>query len=253
MREIKCAEQSFTVRMALAKLGNISDIPPPNIDDQSDYFNMNAKWLSPEERDAMIKKQEEIRRQKEENKYKITIDFAGRKVISDQDLIEEENKRFQDEILRLKEEFQPRHSSDFRKPAPTSTVAAPAADKKGASPSTTQKLQVQATVVADDRSEHDESFLASVGTFYNPHVKMRPKFVKAEGVEEFNPNEKTPIKSQFPLVQLKASKAEKAEKAKEAKISRTKQLRQAKLANRVQHELFGEQLGQFIDFDQIAK
>jgi hypothetical protein len=54
-------------------------------------------------------------------------------------------------------------------------------------------------------------------------------------------------------VQLKASKAEKAEKAKEAKISRTKQLKQAKLASRVQHELFGEQLGQFIDFDQVAK
>ncbi len=214
---------------------------------------MNAKWLSPEERDAAIKKQEEIRRQREENKYKITIDFAGRKVISDQDLIEEENKRFQDEIIRLKEEFQPRHGSDFRNPAPAPSVSPSAGEKKGASPSPAQKTQTQTSVVPDDRSEHDETFVSTIGTYFNPHVKMRLKFVKAEGAEEFNPSEKVPIKSQFPLVQLKASKAEKAEKAKEAKVSRTKQLRQAKLANRVQHELFGEQLSQFIDFDQIAK
>lgn len=212
---------------------------------------MNAKWLSPEERDAAIKKQEEIRRQKEENKYKITIDFAGRKVISDQDLIEEENKRFQDEIIRLREEFQPRHGSDFRKPAPAPEKVP--ADKKGSSPSSAQKAQAQTSVVPDDRSEHDETFVSSVGTYFNPHVKMRPKFVKAEGAEDYDPNEKVPIKSQFPLVQLKANKAEKAEKAKEASVSRTKQLKQAKLASRVQHELFGEQLGQFVDFDQVAK
>ena len=222
-------------------------------DDQSDYFNMNAKWLSPEERDAAIKKQEEIRRQKEENKYKITIDFAGRKVISDQDMIEEENKRFQDEIIRLREEFQPRHGSDFRKPAPAPSTSPAPAEKKGSSPSPAQKTQAQTSVVPDDRSEHDETYVSSIGTYFNPHVKMRPKFVKAEGADDYNPNEKVPIKSQFPLVQLKASKAEKAEKAKEAKISRTKQLKQAKLASRVQHELFGEQLGQFIDFDQVAK
>jgi hypothetical protein len=121
---------------------------------------MNAKWLSPEERDAAIKKQEEIRRQKEENKYKITIDFAGRKVISDQDMIEEENKRFQDEIIRLREEFQPRHGSDFRKPAPAPSTSLAPAEKKGSSPSPAQKTQAQTSIVPDDRSEHDETYVS---------------------------------------------------------------------------------------------
>jgi hypothetical protein len=243
--------------VSISKKGNIFLIIL--LDDQSDYFDMNAKWMSPEERDSMIKKQEELRRQKEENKYKVTIDFAGRKVISDQDLIEEENKRFQDEILRLKEEFQPRHGSDFRKPSEAPTAVAAPAEKKSASPSPAHKNEEKTAVVADTASDHGDSQLFNAGAYFNPHVKMRPKFVKAEAAERYDPNEKVPIKSQFPLVQLKVKKTDKAdqieksEKTTATKISRTKQLRQEKLAKRVQHELFGEQLMQFVDFDQIAK
>lgn len=60
------------------------------IDDESDYFNTNSKWLNQEQRSKLEKKQEEIREKRFGSKIgkTFTLDFAGRKVIDEQKTID---------------------------------------------------------------------------------------------------------------------------------------------------------------------
>ena len=56
------------------------------IDDESDYFNVdNNKWLTPQQREALKKKKEELHEDKYKSRLdrKITFDFAGRQVIEE--------------------------------------------------------------------------------------------------------------------------------------------------------------------------
>jgi hydrogenase maturation factor HypF (carbamoyltransferase family) len=53
-------------------------------DDQADYFSTN-QWLNPQERELvekMKKKEEEMKKERAARKQKITLDFAGRKIIA---------------------------------------------------------------------------------------------------------------------------------------------------------------------------
>ena len=52
------------------------------IDDQADYYNMN-QWISSDDREKFMKKQEEFDRLKNEKskKSKLSFDFAGRSII----------------------------------------------------------------------------------------------------------------------------------------------------------------------------
>merc|ERR1719270_3202883 len=61
------------------------------IDDESDYFNVdNNKWLTPEQREAMKKKKEELHEEKHKSRLdrKITFDFAGRKIVEEDHRVE---------------------------------------------------------------------------------------------------------------------------------------------------------------------
>jgi hypothetical protein len=53
-------------------------------DDQADYFDM-SKWLSPEERKNIQEKEKKIADEREGNKNRITIDLAGRRVLTGND------------------------------------------------------------------------------------------------------------------------------------------------------------------------
>ncbi len=56
------------------------------IDDESDYFNTNSKWLSQKEKILLKEKEEKLREKKNGSKINksFTFDFAGRKIIDDQ-------------------------------------------------------------------------------------------------------------------------------------------------------------------------
>ena len=61
------------------------------IDDESDYFNVdNNRWLTPQQREALRKKKEELQNEKHKSRLdrKITFDFAGRKVVEEEDVVE---------------------------------------------------------------------------------------------------------------------------------------------------------------------
>ena len=53
------------------------------IDDESDYFSVDSKWLSKADREALRKREEELRSQRHASRKdrKVTLDFAGRRVI----------------------------------------------------------------------------------------------------------------------------------------------------------------------------
>lgn len=56
------------------------------LDDESDYFATDSnQWLSPSEREKLRKKEEELReiRHASRRDRKITLDFAGRRVIEE--------------------------------------------------------------------------------------------------------------------------------------------------------------------------
>lgn len=58
------------------------------IDDECDYFSTNStKWMSSKERDTFKKKEQELQEKRHESRRnkKVTLDFAGRKVIEDND------------------------------------------------------------------------------------------------------------------------------------------------------------------------
>ncbi|KAK3584707.1 hypothetical protein CHS0354_036484 [Potamilus streckersoni] len=55
------------------------------IDDESDYFSTDSKWLSDSERAALKKREEELRAQRFASRKdrKVTLDFAGRRVVEE--------------------------------------------------------------------------------------------------------------------------------------------------------------------------
>ena len=73
------------------------------IDDESDYFNVDTnKWLTPEQREAMRRKKEELQQEKHKSRLdrKITFDFAGRKVVEEEDQ-SEYNMNDDKEMMKL--------------------------------------------------------------------------------------------------------------------------------------------------------
>ena len=61
------------------------------IDDESDYFNVdNNRWLTPQQREALKKRKEELQQEKHKSRLdrKITFDFAGRKVVEEDNVVE---------------------------------------------------------------------------------------------------------------------------------------------------------------------
>ena len=57
------------------------------IDDESDYFSVDSnKWLSKADREALRKREEELRAQRHASRKdrKVTLDFAGRRVLEEE-------------------------------------------------------------------------------------------------------------------------------------------------------------------------
>ena len=57
------------------------------IDDESDYFSSGSQWLSDWERQALQAKEERLREMQQDSRRnkKITLDFAGRRVIEEEE------------------------------------------------------------------------------------------------------------------------------------------------------------------------
>ncbi|CAF0978379.1 unnamed protein product [Brachionus calyciflorus] len=61
------------------------------IDDESDYFNTNSKWLSQQQRGQLEQKEQEMRNKRFGSKLQnqtFTIDFAGRKIVSEKQSVD---------------------------------------------------------------------------------------------------------------------------------------------------------------------
>ncbi|XP_049814796.1 activating signal cointegrator 1 [Schistocerca nitens] len=58
------------------------------IDDESDYFSSNSSWLTKEEREKLQKLEAEMRAKRHSSRLdrKVTLDFAGRKVVEEDDM-----------------------------------------------------------------------------------------------------------------------------------------------------------------------
>lgn len=66
------------------------------IDDESDYFASDSnQWLSKVERDMLQKREEELRELRHASRLskKVTIDFAGRKILEDENPLAEYHSR----------------------------------------------------------------------------------------------------------------------------------------------------------------
>ncbi|KAM4035637.1 activating signal cointegrator 1-like [Anomaloglossus baeobatrachus] len=71
------------------------------IDDESDYFSTDSnQWLSQAEREALRKKEQELQDLRHASRLsrKVTIDFAGRKVVEEGGDLDEYHKRFDDVV-----------------------------------------------------------------------------------------------------------------------------------------------------------
>ncbi|XP_073508935.1 activating signal cointegrator 1 isoform X2 [Phyllobates terribilis] len=71
------------------------------IDDESDYFSTDSnQWLSQAERETLRKKEQELQEMRHASRLsrKVTIDFAGRKVLDEGGDLDEYHKRF-DEVV----------------------------------------------------------------------------------------------------------------------------------------------------------
>lgn len=71
------------------------------IDDESDYFSTDSnQWLSQAERETLRKKEQELQELRHASRLsrKVTIDFAGRKVIDEGGEMDEYHKRFDDVV-----------------------------------------------------------------------------------------------------------------------------------------------------------
>lgn len=70
------------------------------LDDESDYFATDSnQWLSPNEREKLRKKEEELRelRHASRKDRKITLDFAGRQVIDEGNNLDEYYKKWDED------------------------------------------------------------------------------------------------------------------------------------------------------------
>ncbi|CAH2273433.1 activating signal cointegrator 1 isoform X1 [Pelobates cultripes] len=74
------------------------------IDDESDYFSTDSnQWLSQAEREALRKKEQELLELRHASRLsrKITIDFAGRKVLEEDDNLSEYHTRFDETVQAI--------------------------------------------------------------------------------------------------------------------------------------------------------
>lgn len=53
------------------------------IDDESDYFNVDSRWLQDKEKQLLKEKQDKMMEEKYSRNKKITLDFAGRRIIEE--------------------------------------------------------------------------------------------------------------------------------------------------------------------------
>ncbi|CAF2952255.1 unnamed protein product [Rotaria sp. Silwood2] len=79
------------------------------IDDASDYFNSNDKWLSKQQRIKLDKLKSQMNEKKNTKNQKITIDFAGRRVYNE---AEQTNDRFYNEARAVHDNDQYELESD---------------------------------------------------------------------------------------------------------------------------------------------
>ncbi|XP_063782427.1 activating signal cointegrator 1 isoform X2 [Pseudophryne corroboree] len=74
------------------------------IDDESDYFSTDSnQWLSQTEREVLRKKEQELQELRHTSRLtrKVTIDFAGRKVVEDGGDLVEYHKRFEEAVQAI--------------------------------------------------------------------------------------------------------------------------------------------------------
>lgn len=53
------------------------------IDDESDYFSVDSRWLPDKDKQLLREKQDKMMEEKYSRTNKITLDFAGRKIIEE--------------------------------------------------------------------------------------------------------------------------------------------------------------------------
>ncbi|KAM8973281.1 activating signal cointegrator 1 [Pelodytes ibericus] len=74
------------------------------IDDESDYFSTDSnQWLSQAEREALRKKEQELQELRHASRLsrKVTIDFAGRKIVEDEGNLTEYHKRLDETVQAI--------------------------------------------------------------------------------------------------------------------------------------------------------
>lgn len=88
------AEESYNAAVAaknkLLEYDATSEKRTAVIDDESDYFNTdNNKWLTAKQREALKKREQEFQEKKHESRLskKVTLDFAGRRVVEEEDIV----------------------------------------------------------------------------------------------------------------------------------------------------------------------
>lgn len=88
-------EKAMEQRDRLLEYDRTSQRRTKVIDDEGEYFLSNSKWLSKSEREKISKKEAEIQAKKHASRLekKITLDFAGRRVIE-----EDEPEEFSDDF-----------------------------------------------------------------------------------------------------------------------------------------------------------
>lgn len=69
------------------------------IDDQADYYNLNDTWLTKEEKKKLEERERKRQEEKENRKNRITIDFAGRRIVAN----EEQDFQFEKEMTEVAE------------------------------------------------------------------------------------------------------------------------------------------------------
>lgn len=91
-------EEALATRNRLLEYDRSSEKRTTIIDDESDYFKEASVWLSDAERKKLKKLEDEIRERKHGSRLnrKVTIDFAGRQVVTEPSITEE----YEDEVLR---------------------------------------------------------------------------------------------------------------------------------------------------------
>ncbi|CAH1254531.1 TRIP4 [Branchiostoma lanceolatum] len=70
------------------------------LDDEADYFSVENQWLSKDEREALKKREDELREQRFGSRLtrKVTLDFAGRRVVEDDSVVDVYNR--EDEVVQ---------------------------------------------------------------------------------------------------------------------------------------------------------